>query len=59
LPAERKSGWGSRKISLRQPVFNATTFETQVLMQEGQTVLLGSSSSPDGKWVYVGFLTVK
>jgi hypothetical protein len=24
-----------------------------------KTVLLGSSSTPDGKWVHVGFLTVK
>jgi Bacterial type II and III secretion system protein len=57
--ADRASGLRKTKISLRQPVLNVTSFETQTVVKEGQTVLLGSSSSPDGKWVNVGFLTVK
>jgi type II secretory pathway component GspD/PulD (secretin) len=43
----------------RQPVFGVTSFETQVTITDGDTVLLGNSSTTDGKWVNVGFLTVK
>ena len=59
IPVERVSGPGTKKLSLRQPVFRVTKFETQALIKEGGTVLIGNSSTPDGKWIYVGFLTVK
>jgi len=49
----------TKKDPFRQPVFGVTSFETQVTLQDGDTILLGSSSTPDGKWVNVGFLTAK
>jgi|GEM_PF-1268723 len=58
-PADRASGWTHTTLPFKQPIFGVTSFETQVTVQAGKTVLLGSSSTPDGKWVYVGFLTVK
>ena len=58
-PADLASGWVRKKLSFKQPMFGVTSFETQNIVQEGGTVLLGSSSTPDGKWVHVGFLTVK
>jgi len=42
-----------------QPVFSVTSFETQVNMRDGDTVLIGTASTPDGKWVHAAFLTVK
>ena len=47
------------KNLFRQPVFGMTQFETQVTITDGDTILLGSGSSPDGKSVNVGFLTAK
>ncbi|MCL1920559.1 MAG: hypothetical protein FWG50_05690 [Kiritimatiellaeota bacterium] len=47
--------WGPR----RQPVFGTTNFETQVKVNDGDTILLGSTTVPDGKWVHAGFLTVR
>jgi type II secretory pathway component GspD/PulD (secretin) len=47
------------KNLFRQPVFGVTSFETQIEIEDGDTVLLGSSSTTDGKWVNVGFLTAK
>ena len=58
-PADRASGWTHTTIPFKQPIFGTTSFETQTLVEAGKTVLLGSSSTPDGKWVHVGFLTVK
>lgn len=58
-PAEREAGWRQTTHPFKQPIFRTTSFETQTIVQEGKTVLLGSSSTPDGKWVHVGFLTVK
>jgi len=45
--------------SPRQPIIGVTSFETQVLVKDGATVLLGSSSTHDGEWVQVGFLTAR
>jgi hypothetical protein len=42
-----------------QPVFGVTSFESQVTIADGDTILLGNSSTTDGKWVNVGFLTAK
>lgn len=53
------SGRTHKTLAFRQPVFGVTSFQTQVSLKDGATVLLGSSSTPDGKWVHVGFLTVK
>jgi hypothetical protein len=36
-----------------------TSYETQTVVEAGKTILLGCSSTPDGKWVHVGFLTAK
>jgi Flp pilus assembly secretin CpaC len=58
-PAERAAGWSHTTHPFKQPIFRTTGFETQTIVQKGETVLLGSSSTPDGKWVHVGFLTVK
>jgi hypothetical protein len=58
-PADRASGWTHKTIPCKQPIFGTTSFETQTLVEADKTVLLGSSSTPDGKWVHVGFLTVK
>ena len=58
-PADRVSGWTHKTLSFKQPIFGTTSFEAQTLVEAGKTVLLGSSSTPDGKWVHVGFLTVK
>lgn len=59
FPADRAAGWRRKTIPFKQPVFETTQFETKTLVAAGKTVLLGSSSTPDGKWVHVGFLTVK
>ena len=59
FPAERAVGWSHKRIPFKQPIFGVTSFETKTVVQAGKTVLLGSSSTPDGKWVHVGFLTVK
>jgi type II secretory pathway component GspD/PulD (secretin) len=58
-PAELASGRTHKTLAFKQPVFGTTCFETQVTVEAGKTILLGSSSTPDGKWVHVGFLTVK
>jgi Flp pilus assembly secretin CpaC len=58
-PAELASGRTHKTLAFKQPVFGTTCFETQVTVEAGKTVLIGSSSTPDGKWVHVGFLTVK
>ncbi len=58
-PAGLGAGWTHKALSFKQPVFGMTSFETQTVVEAGKTVLLGSSSTPDGKWVHVGFLTVK
>ena len=58
-PAALATGRRSRTIPFRQPVFSVTSFETQVTIADGDTILLGSSSTTDGKWVNVGFLTAK
>jgi Flp pilus assembly secretin CpaC len=58
-PSTLGTGWARKTLPFRQPIFGLTSFETQTVVQKGETVLLGSSSTPDGKWVHVGFLTVK
>jgi type II secretory pathway component GspD/PulD (secretin) len=58
-PAALAVGWTHKRLSFRQPVFGVTRFQTQVTVEDGGTVLLGSRSTPDGKWVHVGFLTAK
>ena len=58
VPADLAAGWPQTTRSFRQPVFGVTSFQTQVTVKDGGTVLLGSCSTLDGKWVHVGFLTV-
>lgn len=58
-PADQAAGWAHKTLPFRQPVFGVTSFQTQASVKDGGTVLLGSSSTPDGKWVHVGFLTVR
>ncbi len=56
---DQASGWRHKSIPFKQPIFGVTSFETQTLFEAGKTVLLGSRSTPDGKWVHIGFLTAK
>jgi len=46
-------------LPLNQPVFSVTSFETHVCVRIGETTLIGTASTSDGKWVHAGFLTVK
>jgi len=48
-----------RPRKVRRPVFNEIRFETRARLEDGDTILLGSSTTPDGKWVQAGFLTVR
>ena len=52
IPTRRGLG----KLSLRQPVFSCTSWQTQVTMKAGESILLGGAATPDGKWVHYGFL---
>jgi len=58
-PADLATGWTHKTLSFKQPVFGVTSFQTQVSVDDGGTVLLGSCSTPDGEWVQVGFLTAR
>ena len=58
-PAAMATGWRHKTLALRQPVFGETGFQTQLTVADGETVLLGSCSTPDGEWVHAGFLTVR
>ena len=58
-PAGLAAGWAHKTLPFRQPVLGKTNFQTQACVKDGEMVLLGSCSTPDGKWVHVGFLTVK
>ena len=58
-PAALAAGWAFKTLPFRQPVFGATSWQTQVTVKDGGTVLLGSNTTPDGKWVHVGFLTAR
>jgi len=42
-----------------QPVFSTMSFQTEVSMKDGDTLLLGTTPAPDSKWVHAGFLTAK
>jgi len=59
FPAERMDGWNHSKIPFQQPIFGVKSFETQITVKDGETVLLGSSATTDNKWVQFGFLTVR
>lgn len=59
VPAGLAAGWTHKTLLFRQPVFGVTSFQTQITVADGDTVLLGTSATPDGKWVHVGFLAVK
>jgi len=58
-PVDLAAGWTHRTLSFRQPVFGVTSFQTQVTVANGETVLLGGSSTPDGEWVHYGMLTAR
>ncbi len=58
-PADITAGWAHKTLALRQPVFGVTSFQTQFKVADGETILLGSCSTPDGEWVQVGFLTAR
>lgn len=58
-PAVMAAGRTHKTLPLRQPVFGATSFQSQLTVADGGTVLLGNSATPDGKWVHVGFLTAR
>ena len=56
-PATLAGRWRASTLPLRQPLFEVTCFQTQVTVKNGETVLLGGSSTPDGEWVHYGFVT--
>ena len=58
-PTEIGSRWNRKTLPFPQPIFACTSFETNLTMSEGETVLIGSTSMPDGEWVNAGFLTVR
>ena len=55
-PASVATDRAHKPLSLRQPVFTTTTFQTQATLENGEPILLGSSSAPDGAWIHYGFL---
>jgi hypothetical protein len=57
--ADSAGGGGSAKVPFRQPVFGAVSCQTQVSVMDGETILLGGSSTPDGDWTRYVFLTAK
>ena len=57
-PAEIGSRWNRKTLPFPQPVIGVTSFESQLMVKDGETVLLGSVTTPDGEWVNAGFLTV-
>jgi Flp pilus assembly secretin CpaC len=59
FPADWLSRGMSKAVEFKQPVFGVTSFETQAYVKDGQTIVLGSASTPDGEWVQVGFLTAR
>ena len=46
-------------MSFRQPVFATESFETRVIVRNGDTILLESGSAVDSEWVHATFLTVR
>ena len=48
-----------KTVPFRQPVFAVTSFQTQITVEDGETVLLGSGGSSNGGWIDYGFLTVR
>ena len=58
-PADMAAHRTHKTLWLREPVFGVTSFQTQVTVEDGGTLLLGGSSTLDGEWVHYGFLTVK
>ena len=57
--AARAGRWRASAVPLRQPLFEVTSFQTQVSVKNGGTVLLGGISTPDNEWVHYGLLTAK
>ena len=55
-PADVVMGRTHKQRPRRLPVLTTTCFNTQVTLENGETFLLGGSSTPDGKWVHYGFL---
>ena len=46
----------SRKIPLRQPVFEVSSMRTQITLEDGETVLLGGGRKQDDDWIQYHFL---
>jgi len=58
-PATLASEGKHKTMPFRLPVFGVTSFSTKVQVENGGTILLGSSLTPDGEYVNVGFLTAR
>ena len=58
-PAALAGRWCASAVPLRQPLFEVTSFQTQVIVKNGGTVLLGGISTPDNEWIHYGLLTAK
>jgi len=50
---------GRKTLPFRQPVFGVTSFSISAQVTCGETILLGSGTTPDGKWIHVGFITAR
>jgi hypothetical protein len=59
FPASWSAGGGIKSSTFKQPIFGVTSFETQAVLTDGETIMLGSCSTPDCEWVHVGFLTAR
>ena len=57
LPATRADVRFPSATSFRQPIFETTHFQAPTTVTDGEAVLLGSCTMPDGEWVHCGFLT--
>ena len=59
FPANMAGRRTHKTVPFRQPVFAVTSFETQLTVEDGETVLLGNGGSSNGEWIDYGFLTVR
>ena len=59
FPANMAGRRTHKTVPFRQPVFAVTSFETQLTVEDGETVLLGNGGSSNGDWIDYCFLTVK
>jgi hypothetical protein len=59
FPVSWSSGGMTKLSTFKQPVFGVTSFETKAVVKDGETILFGSCSTPDGESIQIGFLTTR